>query len=110
MQAYVLHGHKCYHMIDFCPNYIITLVTGADPLEFLTSSPHYLVVGKTPMAKNAPLKFFSLLSLHHILWISEKCTEILTDINEARIWASLSLFNCSFCMKKKWAQHGCLEA
>lgn len=37
-------------MIDFCPNYIITLVTGADPLKFLTSS-NYLVAGKTPMAK-----------------------------------------------------------
>lgn len=54
-QAYVLHGPKCCHMIDFCPNYIITLVTGADPLEFPTSSPNYLVAGKTPMDKKTPV-------------------------------------------------------
>lgn len=49
---------KCYHMIDFCPNYIITLVTGADPLEFPTSSPNYLVAGKTPMAEKCLSEVF----------------------------------------------------
>lgn len=51
MEAYVLHGLKCYHMIYFCPNYIITLETETDPLKFPTSSPNYLVAGKTPMAE-----------------------------------------------------------